>query len=133
MIGLSHERRILLSNHNHSHSQTAAILSHIAEKTNLAGETAKDRAIVRMLAEKATGLRVGLMTICNDNDFENLKEAYLMSLDAKIKFWSNYLGMRLFLRTWFANNPTQRVFANSRFSFAHSFRQPKTSICSATA
>lgn len=95
------------SNPNHCHSQSAAILRYVAKKAKLAGETSEDQAVIDMLAQKAISLRAGLTKICCDKNFENLKEAYLKSLDAKLKFWSNYLGMPLFALIWFANDFNQ--------------------------
>ena len=64
----------------------------MARKAKLVGETVEEQAVVDMLEQEAIDFRVGLTRICYSEEFEKLRDPYLASLDAKIKFWSNYLG-----------------------------------------
>ena len=76
----------------------------MVEKAKLAGKNLKEQAVVDDLAEKATNLRAGLIEICHNPNFDSLRASYASSLDAKIRTWSNYLGMFCCLRTIFRNS-----------------------------
>ncbi|KAL4226002.1 Glutathione S-transferase Mu 3 [Mactra antiquata] len=78
-------------------TQSNAILKHIARKYQLDGETEKEMAIVDMLLNQAMDLRNGIVRLCYDPDYENLKVAYFESLTPTLALCEK----RLTSNTWF--------------------------------
>ncbi|KAL4226000.1 Glutathione S-transferase Mu 3 [Mactra antiquata] len=79
-------------------TQSNAILKHIARKYQLDGETEKEKALVDMLLDQAMDLRNGIVRLCYNPDYENLKVAYFESLPPNLALYEK----RLSKSTWFA-------------------------------
>jgi len=73
-------------------TQSVTITKYIAHKHNLCGETDKEKIRVDMCAMECVDFRNGLSRIVYNDDFENLKVAYLKELPAKLKEFDCFLG-----------------------------------------
>jgi len=73
-------------------TQSTAILRHVARKHNLVGKTLEDQAILDMVEQQTIDFRVGLTTVCYNENFEKLREGFLKTLPDKIKQWAQFLG-----------------------------------------
>nr|APX42722.1 glutathione S-transferase [Corbicula fluminea] len=81
-------------------TQSNAILKHIARKHKLDGETERDKAIVDMLLEQAMDLRNGVVRLCYNPDYENLKVDYFKNIGTQLAAFEKKLGDN----KWFAGN-----------------------------
>uniref|UniRef100_A0ACB8F4J7 Glutathione S-transferase Mu 1 n=1 Tax=Sphaerodactylus townsendi TaxID=933632 RepID=A0ACB8F4J7_9SAUR len=79
-------------------TQSNAILRYIARKHKMCGETEEEICRVDMLENQVMDLRMSLVVVCYNPDFEKLKPGYLEQLPEKLKLVSQFLGDR----KWFA-------------------------------
>ena len=81
-----------------SHTQSIAILRHVARKHNLAGENENQQARLEMFEQQAIDLRMALATICyNVENFEELKPGFIASIPNLLKPWSAVIGENKYL------------------------------------
>lgn len=81
-------------------TQTNAILSHLARKYNLYGETEKEKSHVDMLLNLHMDFSMGMARICYNADFSKLKDGYLTNLPKSIALVEKYLGDK----NWFVGS-----------------------------
>ena len=91
------DRRI--TNHSNRisfHSQSTAILRHVARKADLVRcDTLEELAVIEMLEQEAIDFRKRLTDVCHSESFEKFRSIYLDNQESKLAAWSNQLGMRL--------------------------------------
>lgn len=78
-------------------TQTNAIMRIIARKHNLCGLTDAERAHVDMCADQVMDMRHGLVRLCYNPKYNDLKAGYLKELPDKLKLFEQYLGNKDFL------------------------------------
>ena len=77
-----------------------AILRHIARKHDLVGKTDKEKVMADMMADQAIDFRNGWVRLCNNSNFENVKDDYLKTLPKTLQMFSDFLGSK----SWFAGD-----------------------------
>ncbi|KAH3876580.1 hypothetical protein DPMN_000426 [Dreissena polymorpha] len=81
-------------------TQSNAILRTIARKHNLDGESVQEKAEVDMMLDQAMDLRNGVVRLCYNPDYENLKGDYFKNLKGSLELFEK----RLDGRNWFGGN-----------------------------
>ncbi|MCL4122931.1 UNVERIFIED_CONTAM: hypothetical protein GTU68_054578 [Idotea baltica] len=81
-------------------TQSNAIMRYIARKNDLCGKTDEEKVRVDVLENQSMDFRNGLVRLCYNPDFENLKAKYLDNLSDTLKQFSKFLGER----KWFAGD-----------------------------
>lgn len=79
-------------------TQSNAILRYIARKHDLLGKTEKERVRVDIMENQAMDFRNGLVQLCYNPKFEELKDGYLKKVKSTIERFSKFLGDN----KWFA-------------------------------
>ncbi|KAM7533935.1 hypothetical protein Aperf_G00000113439 [Anoplocephala perfoliata] len=78
-------------------TQTSAILEYIADENNMIPNCKKQRAILHMLQNAITDLRLSFGRVCYSPDFENQKGPFLKGLPESLKIFEEYLGDKTWL------------------------------------
>ncbi|CAI9554870.1 unnamed protein product [Staurois parvus] len=81
-------------------TQSNTILSYIARKHELAGESESEKNNVSLIENHAMDFRMGLVAITYNSQFEDLKGPYLEKLPVALGRFSHFLGDR----HWFAGD-----------------------------
>ncbi|KAM6167603.1 glutathione S-transferase Mu 2 [Erethizon dorsatum] len=84
----------------HKLTQSNAILRYVARKHNLCGETEEERIRVDILENQVMDIRMQLIMLCYNPDFEKKKAEFLEGVPDKMKLFSRFLGEQ----PWFAGN-----------------------------
>jgi glutathione S-transferase len=79
-------------------TQSNAILRYIARKNDLLGKTEEEKVRVDMMAEQSMDFRNGIVRLCYNPNFDQLKADYLGKLPTTLKMFSDFLGKG----DWFA-------------------------------
>nr|ACE81254.1 glutathione S-transferase mu4 [Tigriopus japonicus] len=79
-------------------TQSNAILRYIARKHNLLGQTEEEQMRVDIMAEQSMDFRNGLVRLCYNQSFDQVKDDYLAALVSKLDEFAKFLGDR----PWFA-------------------------------
>lgn len=79
-------------------TQSNAILRYIGRKHDLLGKTETERVRVDMMENQGMDFRNGLVRLCYNPDFDNLKDEYLKNVKEKFELFSKFLGDH----KWFA-------------------------------
>jgi glutathione S-transferase len=73
-------------------TESFAILRYLARKNNLYGCNAEEAAVIDMATYAAWDLKMELIKLVFDQDFEKKRDAFAAGLEAKFKNYSDFLG-----------------------------------------